>query len=570
MQQAPSPDLIDRLAAGVRAYMLIAIIAVLGVAPGLFSMPPLDRDESRYAQATAQMLETGDFVRIAVQEDPRHKKPIGIHWLQAASVATASSVEAREIWAYRLPSLVGTVLTALAAFWAGIALVGRRAAFVGASLLAASLLVTSEGMIGKTDAVLCGLTTLTLAALARLRTRPAGTSGNGLALLAWAGFGAGILIKGPITPVVAISALAALALWERRIDWMAPLTRPWGPLMALAFTAPWFIAIGIVTERQFFIDAILDDLAPKISGGGEHPFAPPGLHSLLLLLLSFPFVVGLAPGARLAWRAVRTDSTNASQAGFRFLIAWAAPTFLLFEVAPTKLAHYPLPTYPALALIAAAGLLAMLREAWPRTRSVAVGAFALSAAGVVGVCAVLAALSTTEAVAAQNRAVITTSVGLVIVAGWALALARAKTAALIIGLCVGGGLVAAAVAREGFATRASAVLVSRAADDALREAGLHPREDRAAAGLWIVGYREPSLVFATETRARLAGGATAGAEAPIGAAMIVEDRERSAMEAGLKARGLQFAPKGAPVAGTNYSNGDAVRLQPGVVAPAGP
>ena len=78
---------------------LIAAFAALTACAGVFSLPPLDRDESRFAQATAQMLETGDFVTIRFQEDERNKKPVGIHWLQAASVAAFSDVAAREIWA---------------------------------------------------------------------------------------------------------------------------------------------------------------------------------------------------------------------------------------------------------------------------------------------------------------------------------------------------------------------------------------------------------------------------------------------------------------------------------------
>ena len=54
------------------------LIAFLAGLPGLLALPPLDRDESRFAQATAQMLETRDFVDIQFQDAPRHKKPVGI------------------------------------------------------------------------------------------------------------------------------------------------------------------------------------------------------------------------------------------------------------------------------------------------------------------------------------------------------------------------------------------------------------------------------------------------------------------------------------------------------------
>ncbi|HEX3952380.1 MAG TPA: glycosyl transferase, partial [Stellaceae bacterium] len=75
--------------------------------PGISTIPPLDRDEARFTQATRQMLETGDFLRIRFQDEARNKKPAGIYWLQAAAVSAFSSAESTAIWPYRLPSLLG-------------------------------------------------------------------------------------------------------------------------------------------------------------------------------------------------------------------------------------------------------------------------------------------------------------------------------------------------------------------------------------------------------------------------------------------------------------------------------
>ena len=105
---------LDRWSSGVRGPLLAALIAMIAGLPGVFALPPLDRDESRFAQATAQMLETRDFVKINYQDQPRDKKPVGIHWLQSASVSLLSGVEARQIWAYRIPSLLGAMLAAAA------------------------------------------------------------------------------------------------------------------------------------------------------------------------------------------------------------------------------------------------------------------------------------------------------------------------------------------------------------------------------------------------------------------------------------------------------------------------
>src|SRR5665213_1533648 len=57
---------------------------------GIAAIPVLDRDEARFAQASRQMLETGDFLRIRFQDEARNNKPVAIYWLQAASVAALS------------------------------------------------------------------------------------------------------------------------------------------------------------------------------------------------------------------------------------------------------------------------------------------------------------------------------------------------------------------------------------------------------------------------------------------------------------------------------------------------
>ena len=102
---------------GWRGPLFAALVALIAGLPGVFALPTLDRDEARVAQATTQMFERDDFVDIKFQEEPRHKKPVGIHWMQAAAVQLFSEPEAREIWAYRLPSLLGAMLAAAACAW---------------------------------------------------------------------------------------------------------------------------------------------------------------------------------------------------------------------------------------------------------------------------------------------------------------------------------------------------------------------------------------------------------------------------------------------------------------------
>src|SRR5713226_9591531 len=107
---------------GVRPYALLVGLCLFLYLPGISAIPPLDRDEARFAQATRQMLETGDFLRIRFQDEARNKKPAGIYWLQAVSVSAFSTPAATAIWPYRLPSLVAGMTAVLLIFGFGTAL----------------------------------------------------------------------------------------------------------------------------------------------------------------------------------------------------------------------------------------------------------------------------------------------------------------------------------------------------------------------------------------------------------------------------------------------------------------
>src|SRR5258708_39389354 len=76
----------------VRAIAFLTLCGLILFLPGFFNIPPIDRDEARFAQATKQMVERGDFVDIRFQDDVRYKKPVGVYWLQAASAETASAL----------------------------------------------------------------------------------------------------------------------------------------------------------------------------------------------------------------------------------------------------------------------------------------------------------------------------------------------------------------------------------------------------------------------------------------------------------------------------------------------
>ena len=578
MTNPEAPSSFDRLLAGWRAFVLVALVALAGALPGVARLPVMDRDEARFTQATRQMLETGDFVRIRVQDVDRNKKPIGIHWLQAAAVEVTQPFthSLNTIWAYRIPSVIGVVLASLAALWAGLALLERRAAILGALLFAGGIALGAEGMIAKTDGFLVGITTLTLAALARLYAQritpplPAGEvvaqrpegGAKRYALLFWIALGVGVLIKGPVTPMVAGLTLLALALWERRVDWMKPLIHPIGIALSILIVAPWMIAIGIATHGQFFVEAIGGDLAPKVAGGQEGHFAWPGTHLVLLPFLIFPATFALPAAVRLAARTFKTPRAEFDP--LRFLLAWAIPTFLVFEVLPTKLAHYTLPTYPALALLAGAALIAATRERW---RWTILGGFLLFAlAGILYVA--LNAYGSTfmpgDEAAGIRRATQAGILGGVLfaLALLAMSLARSNLARALIGIVA--ALTLSWSVRDRILPEARSLLVSEAIVSALHRADLEPNDQRT---LWGFGYRETSLVFMTRSDIHLPPEFDLSGAKP-GDAIVIERALLPEAQGQLLARDLDIRDSGENVRGQNYGNGDDVDLVIGEITGA--
>ena len=544
---------LDRFIAGWRGPLLAALVALLAGLPALMLLPPLDRDESRYAQATSQMLETGDYVDIRFQDDPRWKKPVGIYWMQAAAVAVTSSVENRDIAPYRIPSILGAMLAAAACAWAGAAMFGQRAGFLAGAMLGASFLLSTEAGIAKTDAVLCGAVTLAMAGLARiyLASRAGEVPIRPHKLMFWLGLGLSILIKGPIGLIVVVPAMIALSVWDRDARWLKRLGWGWGlPLVAL-IVGPWAIAITIATDGGFWTEAIGGDLAPKIAGGDEGHGVFPGFYLLIAPLLFFPATLMLPAALSTGW-------SRRAEPAIRFLICWLVPAWLIFELTPTKLPHYNLPTFGALALLAAA---ALTRPVGKLSRQVGAGlTIAVGALLAVGSVWLLTEYGRSTAQTWATMTIVFAILASLI--GAFLMLHRAAMTAVIASIALG---VLAHGALAGTLRQLRPLSVAPQLEKVLLNANLHPRQGRAGP-IAVTGFHEPSLVFLTGRDTELTDAAGAARALAEGRPVIVEARDADAFREAAADLGVAGRAVGV-VNGHNYSKGDDVSLT--VYAPPG-
>jgi len=341
----------------VRAIAFLTLCGLLLFLPGFFNIPPIDRDEARFAQATKQMVESGDFVDIRFQDDVRYKKPVGVYWLQAAVVETASAIGLPRaqvrVWLYRVPSLIGAIGAVLLTYWTALAFVTRRGAILAALILCSSVLLGAEARLAKTDAMLLLSVVAAMGAMARVYLSwqrgedPAHPPWSWPAIF-WTALAGGILLKGPLILMFVGLTIATLAILDRSAAWLWRLRPVWGLMWVLVLVLPWFVAIFWRAGDAFFADSIGGDMLSKLSAQESHG-APPGVYLLLFWVTFWPGAALAGMAAPAVWRARR-------EPGAQYLLAWLVPSWIVFELVLTKLPHYVLPLYPAIAILTAGAL----------------------------------------------------------------------------------------------------------------------------------------------------------------------------------------------------------------------
>jgi 4-amino-4-deoxy-L-arabinose transferase-like glycosyltransferase len=351
-----------------RAGLWLVVVCLCAFLPGFFTIPPVDRDEARFAQATKQMLESGDYVDIRFQDESRYKKPVGIYWLQAGFVKFGEAVGVprahTRIWLYRFPSLIGAIGAVLATYWAALAFVSRRAAVLAGMMLASCLLLGVEARLAKTDAVLLFVCVAAMGALGRacLTGQDAARVDAHpwrLPVIFWTALAVGILLKGPLILMFVGLCSVMLVTLGRSFAWLGRLKPLPGLAWMLLLVLPWFVAIVAKSGDNFFAESLGRDLFAKIGSGQESHGAPPGTYLLLFWVTFFPGAMLLPLVAPAIWRA-------RGEPGTRFLLAWIVPAWIALEIVVTKLPHYVLPLYPAIAILIAGAVdaKALARQRW--------------------------------------------------------------------------------------------------------------------------------------------------------------------------------------------------------------
>lgn len=341
-----------------RNFFLLFCGSLLFHLAGTWVLPLVDRDEPRFAEASREMIERGDYVVPYFNNRYRFDKPPLTYWCQVASYRMFGE----NAFAARFPSAIAAALTALGIFAWGKRIGLSRAGFWAALIFSLCLQTFIHAKAAVADMWLVLFVLLAhWAGYELLRDRFSGSwrsallRPNDTRLWWWLFYLAlafAFLAKGPIGLVplgtVAIfQFLRPVSHFSRRFLFVR------GILLLLGVVALWGVPALLRTQGEFFAIGIGRHVIGRSFGAMQGH----GSRSVFISLLSLPFYfatvfVSFAPWSvklpaltRRLWK--KRDALDL------YLIAGSALVFLIFSVVKTKLPHYTLPAFPLLALLLA-------------------------------------------------------------------------------------------------------------------------------------------------------------------------------------------------------------------------
>ncbi len=331
------------LTLGALIFLILAAIF-----SGQNSIPPIDRDEARFAQASRQMVQSNDYVNVKFQDEIRAKKPIGIYWLQAFSTKVFGS---KEIGSYRVPSLLSSLISIFFVGFLTRLIFPLYQTIVVTLLFSSTITFMGEAHLAKTDATLLCLICIQQYYLLKLilDKKTSFRVKYLYPVIIWFAFSFGVLVKGPLSFVILIPTVILFCYFQKSINLIRKLKPIIGIIICAFIILPWFFAIEEATQGVFLQKALNEDFFSKLQSGQEGHGALPGTHLLILSVAIWPVATFLPC-------LILFCIENKNNIVVQFLISWIVPFWIIIEIIPTKLFHYSLPVLPAIAILAIGGM----------------------------------------------------------------------------------------------------------------------------------------------------------------------------------------------------------------------
>ena len=345
-------------------FLAVAIIDSLGNN----TLPLIDRDEPRFAEASREMRQSGDFSIPRVNGEYRFDKPPLIYWCQVGSAQLFGESD----FSVRFPSVLFAAATAvLTAIW-GARLYGPKIGLWSGIIFGTCLQLFIHGRAAVADMpMIFFFLAATWIAWERI-TKP---KSRWLWLAFYICLALGFLAKGPIALVPILFPAIFFLSQRKRFSFHAG-SALLGVVLLVLIVGAWGIPALVATKGEFFAigigrHVVMRSVAPMQSHGGG---------GLIGYVLSLPFYFLTIFFSFFPWSIYLPGTIARLRRGLdlpeRYLLSGITLVFLIFTLIQTKLPHYTLPAFPLLAILTAKYLNSRPRDL-VLARGIAVGVVVL-------------------------------------------------------------------------------------------------------------------------------------------------------------------------------------------------
>lgn len=300
-------------------WFLITACISIGLI-GIINTPLFDEDEGFFAEASRNMLQSGNYVTLSVNGEQRYDKPALFFWATAFSLKTFGI---NELGA-RFPSFLFFILTLVSLYLFCVKHYSKRTGILSVVIATSILQFQVLSRAAVSDNLLNLAVALALFSFYDFLQKPKNLTLFRLYTFA----GLGFLCKGPVAFVIIFGVIFLYLVLSRNYQKISKILNPLFILWALFIPLPWFYLAfqqsGDFLFTDFFIKHNLGRFTNTMeSHGGVYWYYIP------VIFISFiPFSHLLITSFR-AW-----DKKNL------FLIIWFVLPFVLFSFSKTQLPHY--------------------------------------------------------------------------------------------------------------------------------------------------------------------------------------------------------------------------------------
>lgn len=325
----------------LKIKFLITVIAAILFLPFLGDVHLFDWDEINFAEASREMIETGDYLRVHIDYEPFYEKPPLFFWFQVLSMKIFGVNE----FAARFPNAIFGIVALLILYSFGRKLFDKSFGLLWVMAYAGSILPYFYFRSGILDPLFNLFMFISVWYI--YRSFEVSDKTNYFFIHAGVFAGLAILVKGPVGLLLPGLTYIIFNLFRFKTSGVKIVQMLIFGIVSILTAGIWF-GIEYLTNGPVFLEAFFK-YQVRLLTTGDAGFSGPFYYHFLVVL------IGCFPASLFIFHSFKKDKTDEpGHEDFRLImLILMFVVLIIFSIVKTKIVHYSSMTYYPLTFLAA-------------------------------------------------------------------------------------------------------------------------------------------------------------------------------------------------------------------------